>query len=377
MDIKVRRIALASAVAACTVLSLAAAASPSQASPGTPRPSSVWLRNGWLSPQNKLLSARIASDQRYLQRHGASLTQWGPDSVTGKTRVYLTHYTKMAARFLSNRYGNAIEVAPLSEPLGVLQARGSDTSPYIGGDFIYIPATNVGNDTGLCSGGPIVKNSSGQLRMLTAGHCTKAAGNFVFRSNASGQHNGPHMGNVTERVSCNDCIDVSVVDSSASGSSYKEQVWGQQFNTTNEPRYDEVGTAFPNPANCSGGHPTGCAGDLVTADSAFTGEVTGITVFAVDQSMKFGCGTGCTVTVRALSEACSVVVNAGNGVFLCDDQSAKRIGQGGDSGGPWIVHGSGSNVNIAGTTVGGNALGNIEFYEQIGAIFSKYNLTVP
>jgi hypothetical protein len=376
MNTKVRRIALTTAVTVCTVISLAAAASPPAASPPAAPGSSIWLRNGWLSPQNKLLSARIGADQRYLDRHGASVTQWGPDSVTGRTEVFLTHYNQRAVALLRQRYGPGIEVAPFSEPLGILYARGSDTSPFIGGDFIFTPATNVGNDTGICSGGPIVKNSAGELRMLTAGHCTKAVGNFVFRSNASFQHNGPHMGNVVDRVHCNKCLDVSVVNHSAH-SRYAAQVWGKKFSTPNEPAYKEVGSAFPSPSNCAGGHPTGCSGDLVSSDGAFTGEVNGIRVFRVNQSMKFSCGPHCTVITRGLSQACSVVENPQPGEFFCDDQSAKVIAQPGDSGGPWIVHGSGSNVHIAGTTVGGNSLGNIVYYEQIGSILSKFHLTVP
>jgi hypothetical protein len=78
--------------------------------------SSPWWRNGWLSAQNKALSERIADDQSYLTQGGIQLTQWGPDPRSGKTKIYLTHYTPAAARGLYARYGCAVVVATTSEP---------------------------------------------------------------------------------------------------------------------------------------------------------------------------------------------------------------------------------------------------------------------
>ena len=78
--------------------------------------SSPWWRNGWLSAQNEALSGRIADDQDYLAMHGIQLSQWGPDVRSGKTKIYLTHYTPAAARVLYARYGCAVVVATTSEP---------------------------------------------------------------------------------------------------------------------------------------------------------------------------------------------------------------------------------------------------------------------
>jgi hypothetical protein len=350
-------------LAAGTILSLAAGAVPAQArtaryfshlAPAVSHghlPSASWLRNGWLSPVNKQLSSRIFTDRQVLRRQGVRLTQWGPDPATGKTKVYLTHYSRAAARVLYARYGSAIVVSRHSMARPVRASRGSDTPPYIGGDYLWIPATRS-----ICTGGPIVKNGSGQLRMLTAGHCTAAVGNFVYRSTAGFSTTGPHMGNVVDRVRCNGCLDSSVVDHNSSGSSYAAQVWGASNSTPDEPRYNENGTAFPNPANCPGGTP-GCAADLVTQDSAITGEITGITVTKVDQTVTFNDG----ISTRALSVA---------------TKNGQVIDHEGDSGGPWIVH-TGSTVAIAGTTVGQTTSGTTAYYEEIGPILSKYNLTVP
>jgi hypothetical protein len=360
MQTYVRRLAVLSAVAACALLSVPAVVSAAAPAAGAPRPADLWLRNGWLSPQNQLLSARIFADQRALGRLRIELTQWGPDSVTGKTRIFLTHYTAAAARLLRARYGTGVEVAPFSEPRPALDARGTNVAPYIGGDFIKI-------NSAVCTGGPIVKDDAGNYEMLTAGHCTSSVGDSVYRSDYSGQ-TGPYMGSVVDRDLCNGCLDVAVVDGSGGG--YKAEVWGDAYNTPNEPRYLQNGnTAFPDPANCSGGHPTGCAGDTVTQDSAVTGEIRGITVYAVNQSVNF---IDDGITRRALSEACSTI-GYRLGVYACILYGTE-INHGGDSGGPWIVHG-GTGVAIAGTTVGGTAW--TAYYEQIGSILSRYDLSIP
>jgi hypothetical protein len=332
-----------------------------------------WIHNPWGRPGNQRLSARITADYSHLRRMGIQLSRWGPASVSGKIAIFLVHYSPGAARALRALYGNAVLVSRISMPLMTAQARGSDTPPYDGGDFLWLPSTG-----GYCSGGPIVTNSSGNLRMLTAGHCVSAVGNFVYRSDASGETNGPHMGNVVDRDRCSGCLDTAVVDNNSAGSSYQERVWGLNYNTSNEPQYNEVGTAFPNPANCSGGVP-GCSGDLVTQDSAVTGEITGIPVVAVSQTMPVS-----GISTRALSIACTNFhFDNSSGSYVCNSSGGKAIGDSGDSGGPWIVHGSGQNVTVAGTDEGGgfcDANGfncTEEAYEQIFDIDSKYSLTIP
>lgn len=83
------------------------------------------------------------------------------------------------------------------------------------GGYVYIPGG------AWRTGGPIVQNSSGQLRMLTAGHRTGALGNYTCRSERNLQTNGPHMGNATQRSWCSNCLDGAVADSGSSGGSYE------------------------------------------------------------------------------------------------------------------------------------------------------------
>ena len=353
-----------------SIASSAAAASPRSAlitkhCPATRAPqlsaSNPWRLNGWISARNEALSARIRSDQSYLSHHGIQLTEWEPDSISGKIKVYLTHYTARAAYAVYARYGCAVTVVHVSEPLAVLTGRGNDGAPYFGGDFIYIPGGGPGG--AWCTGGPIVKNSSGQLRMLTAGHCAGDLGDFVYRSDRALQTNGPHMGNVTQRSWCNGCLDGAVVDASASGSSYSASVYGGGDNGT--PSYTEDGIANPSPSNCPGGIP-GCAADLVANDSAFSGEIDGLPVQAFNVNVNVTDPySGQTFTLVHLSKV------SNNGNIVAHD---------GDSGGPWIVReGSSGKAAIAGVQSACNNVSDctVAYFTEIGYMQTKFDFTVP
>lgn len=324
--------------------------------------SSPWRQNGWLSARNKDLSQRVTSDQARLRRQGIQLTEWEPDSRSGKIKIYLTHYTPAAAHSLYARYGCTVQVATVSEPIPTLTGRGDDAPPYSGGDYLWIPSAG-----GFCSGGPIVRNSSGQLRMLIAGHCASGLGKFVYRSNASGQTDGPHMGNITQRSLCDNCIDAAVVDDNSSGSSYSASVWGGSGGTGTT-SYTENGTAFPDPSKCSGGVP-GCAADLVTNDSAFTGELTGLPVQAVNVTLN---------VCDPYTSPCSVITL----IHLSKvSDGGATVAHDGDSGGPWVVHNGSGTVAVAGVQSSGfcdpSGACSIAYYTQIGIIDSKFGETVP
>jgi hypothetical protein len=327
--------------------------------------SNPWRRNGWLSARNEALSAHLDSDQPYLSRRGILLTEWEPDSMTGKIKVYLRHYSARAAQAMYARYGCAISVAKVSEPLGHVLGRGDDAAPYFGGDFIFVPGGAPPGDVGVgCSGGPIVLNSAGEYRMLTAGHCTGALGNFVYRSDRDGQTNGPHMGNVTQRSWCNGCLDGAVVDNDSSGSGYLPSVWGGGDGGT--PAYLENGIANPQPNLCPDGVP-GCPADLVANDSAVSGEIDGLIVEAFNADMNVQDPfTGATFTLVHLSKATG--------------SPGQVIAHEGDSGGPWIVrNGSSGTASIAGTTSACNdaAACTTVYFTEIGYLQTKFDFTVP
>jgi hypothetical protein len=167
---------------------------------------------------------------------------------------------------------------------------------------------------------------------------------LIVRSDKNGTH-GPDLGKVEAVRLGNNCIDSETIKQDSLGVSYGHNVWGG--GNTNNPQYTEDGSAFPQP------------GILVTQDSAFTGEITGLTIAAVNQT--------------ALSGGLNVVE-------LTEVTSTGTICHPGDSGGPWIQHeGSTNNVKIVGTTAGSPnpSTCTTVFYEQIGGINSHFGTHVP
>ncbi len=304
-----------------------------------PNPASLL---GWGSAQNKVTTQSIAASEANLKAKGVELTQWGPDPRSGKVEIRLTHYSQAAAHVLYSLYGNSVVVSKTSMPRPIPADRINDTPPYFGGDFILIPASSS-----QCTGGPIVHIGSYNY-MLTAGHCEPQLNKYVYRSDRSGQTGGPHMGNVFEVRLCNNCIDSELIDHNSANSNYSWNVWSG--GDKSQASYAEDGTAFPQPF------------DLVTQDSAFTGEVNDISVQSVNQYVAFSDGiTRAWVTSTGYDD--TPVVSEG------------------DSGGPWIVRDS-NGAKIAGTTIGGgdcNSQGDnchVGYYEQIGNIDSFFGTSV-
>lgn len=299
-----------------------------------PRGQPASLR-GWYSSKNRHVTHQIGLDQRGLAREGVQLTQWGPDPCSGKVKVYLTHYSRAAARVLVSTYGNDIIVSRQSMPRPPVDSRSSDISPFNGGDFIALGGF-------LCTGGPVVVGRTDNTNyMLTAGHCDPHVGDLVGRSDRHGS-TFVSLGFINVFRLCNLCIDVAQIKHGSLSARYNLQVWLAGDNSTFFSA--ENGSCFPQPFN------------LVTQDSAFTGEITGITVEDVNQSVTFN--DGLTRVELTLAHAGQTIVNSG------------------DSGGPWIQRlGSTGNVCVAGTTVGG--AGEFAYYQQIGGIDTFLNTFVP
>jgi hypothetical protein len=296
---------------------------------------------GWYSRQNKYLTDRIGLDQRALAREGVQLTQWGPDPCSGKVKVYLTHYSRAAAKILISKYGNDVIISHHSIPRFSPSGRINDQSPFSGGDFIH-------TDIGFCTGGPIVEgNTNNEPYMLTAGHCVRSLRAVVRRTDRSG-NNGPKIGIVNVIRFCNNCIDSAQIRRGSTGANYIYYVEGGGDNSGL--KYREDGPCFPQPSN------------RVTADSAFTGEVTGAVVEDVNQSVTGADGVT-RVELTFAYGGSTAIVNPG------------------DSGGPWIQHLPNTNkVCIAGTTVGepcNPGPCDFAYYQQIDGIDKFLNTRVP
>ena len=53
---------------------------------------------------------QLCNDRAWLASQGVELSQWGPDPVSGKVRIYLARYSEAARQILIDRYGAAIVV---------------------------------------------------------------------------------------------------------------------------------------------------------------------------------------------------------------------------------------------------------------------------
>ena len=68
------------------------------------------MTQGWESAKYTAIIERLTADREWLAEQGVRLSQWGPDPVSGKVRVYLVHYSENARQVLANRYGQGIIV---------------------------------------------------------------------------------------------------------------------------------------------------------------------------------------------------------------------------------------------------------------------------
>ena len=66
------------------------------------------------SAKYTVVMERLRADCEWLAEQGVQLSQYGPDPVAGKVRVYLAHYSEDARRMLVHRYGPDIIVDPQS-----------------------------------------------------------------------------------------------------------------------------------------------------------------------------------------------------------------------------------------------------------------------
>jgi hypothetical protein len=54
------------------------------------------VTQGSESAQYRAIIERITADREWLAEQGVRLSQWGPDPISGKVRVYLEHYSEDA-----------------------------------------------------------------------------------------------------------------------------------------------------------------------------------------------------------------------------------------------------------------------------------------
>jgi hypothetical protein len=247
-------------------------------------------------------------------------------TLDGHLEVGVTSNVAEAASRLGAQYGNALRVAPDTEPTYLAAWRYNDSSPWNGGDFIYHLGTSFGSN---CSSGvPVHDASNGTNYMLTASHCFWDFGgvgtsvrNGYLRSDTGALYSGSSntlIGSVTKNsnlTSGSTTQDVALIKASTSTldfvAAWNSQAWGVYV-----------------------GRATNHVGDQVCQSGAFDGQICGgIVIRALNLTV---CPTGESFCVKNL-------VRANNST-----SGAVAVGSG-DSGGPVYSY-TGSNLLARGMT---------------------------
>lgn len=122
----------------------------------------------------------IAGMADKLAAAGVELSHWGPDVSTNQVRVTLattpsatespsttTSDVTFAQQTFDSTFGpGAVVVESTPEAVSQTMGRDTDSAPYTGGNGLYLPGPSE-----LCTDSWPGKNSSGQIRVLSAGHC--------------------------------------------------------------------------------------------------------------------------------------------------------------------------------------------------------------
>lgn len=274
----------------------------------------------------------IAKKVNTWRAKGVILARWGPVVEQNSVLVQLRNPSRMAIKELRAEYGSSgviVSAKPFTMKL-VFKDRYGDTSPFYGGDLIYYDPSNP--LLTYCTDSFLMLNSSGDKRMLSAGHC--GSRNPWYTNLTSVKTLGNTSGNWLHGYGGSTDLDIQSI--AVNGAPY---VWGNGSTTYNPyETYDPVN------------------GDKICFDGATTTLVCGV---KVTNQGPF-CETVQGVTVCRLGEA----------------TSSNVICQGGDSGGPVFQRATDPNIKAAGSITAGNPEGTICDYTRLSAVESVTGLSL-
>jgi len=283
-----------------------------------------------------LITKQLAADYHSLESEGIHLQSWGPFPPSDTVRVELESapahistrsYHGLAQDQLDDLFGSSsISVDPQTQPaLETTTARDSDAVPFKGGDGLTFPAGNG------CTDSWAVKNSSGAVRVLTAGHCRTG--------NVYTNHDTTFIGSVQSQfVGAN--YDYETVSANE-----QPRVWQAGGNS-----YGVLGYTDP-PDN-----------SLMTVNGDVSGEHTGQLVQGQDECVSVTDSFYGSYIVCGMGEA------SNNSTAICHP---------GDSGGPAYTRNStATGVYAAGTIEATSSTGKSCFFESVSWENGHSNLTL-
>jgi hypothetical protein len=286
----------------------------------------------------------VIADTAMWHRHGAVITDVGPDAGTGRLFIGVRHYTPGIGAEMSARYGAAsVRVGEFNAGVGAA-SRTADSSPWNAGDLIGAGST-------ICTTGFGVHASTSSTTatgpwLALAGHC--------FANGTTVTNNGHTVGKVSRATGVykdyGDDISVILGQTSSSSSKY---IW-------------ETNTA------------------RARNDGSITGPAVGSSVCHSGASTNEKCGT-----VRQVNQC---FLNSDTGLHMCHQDyvtSSSLLAAGGDSGGPWFqAYTSGTtrydgpvginslifNMYNCSTQTGTQRCGNASSYTEMDEFASVYNV---
>lgn len=267
---------------------------------------------------------QIAADDPTLSASGLVLQSWGPVPSQDDVNVVLAaspagvpatnHVADAQATFNSMFGAGVVDVASQTQPLAQTAAsRDNDATPFTGGDGTYLPTLGKG-----CTDSWEVKNSSGQVEVLSAGHCGPGEVYINSDSRALGH-------TVVQDVG-------SDYDFETITANEQDTIW--KNSTT---RYTTIGSEEPG------------IGSTATVNGDVSGEHGDLRVSAQGECINVTDSYYGTYLVCGIGEV----------------SSSSVVCRPGDSGGP-AYHSSGSDVYAIGTIEATNNGGENCFFEYVG-----------
>jgi hypothetical protein len=283
------------------------------------------------------ITSQIASEVSTLSASGIALQSWGPvpsqgdvnlvlaTSATSPNSAAVAASAANAQATVDSMFGSgAVAVASQPQPLAQTTAsRDADATPYSGGNRIF--DVTLGKT---CTDSWEVKNGSGQIEVLAAGHC--GPGTFYINngSTALGHTVVQYVG--------------SSYDFETITANEQDKIW--KNSTT---RYTVIGSQDPG------------IGSTATVNGDLSGEHGDLKVTAQDECLRVIDTYYGTYTVCGIGEV----------------SSSSAVCQQGDSGGP-AYHSSGSNVYAIGTIEADDNGGKNCYFEGVAYATRHANLTL-
>jgi streptogrisin C len=272
---------------------------------------------------------------RSVKALGKSLQSWGVDVGSNTIQLGVTAPVPGATqRAIQAQFGTAVTFK-LFPRMYEFSTRLTDTTPYFGGDRIFVPG-------GACTSAFTITNAYGNNYSVTAAHCGDVGDRVTTNGTTSGSR-------TFGTLDYNGIQNGAKLDAALVG-------------TNNRVGYTWIGSVSNNMAQPDVSVKNSCTGCTVDYDGSYTGQANGAKLVGSPQSIRLceGDGSNCHTTI--------------------DNQITESTGgrdcQPGDSGGPVIVGNGHAQIVAVGIIRGGSADGSECIYTQLPPVLAYWKSTL-